>query len=144
VTDGPEPVQVFSDAWARACAELLNRQDGYRSAAAGWEVTVMLTMSSIEADGSERRVFLDLWRGECREARAAGPEDEALARYVLSGTVAAWQQVLTGRVAPLFAIMSGKLRLTKGSLMELFPYVTAAKELVAAAALVRASFPGYE
>jgi len=141
VTTNPEEVPVFSDAWARACAEMLKLQDGYRSAAAGWEATIMLTMSAIEADGSERRVFLDLWRGECRMARAASQEDEAEARYVLSGTVVAWQQVLTGSVAPLLAIMTGKLRLSKGSLMELLPYVTAAKELVAAASRVPARFP---
>jgi putative sterol carrier protein len=141
VSTSPERFPVFSEAWARACAEILNRQDGYRTAAASWEVTVMLTMSSIEADGSERRVFLDLWRGECREARAAGPEDEAQARYILSGTVVAWQQVLTGAMAPLHAIMTGKVRLTKGSLLELLPYVNAARELVAAASLVQASFP---
>lgn len=74
-------------------------------------------------------------------ARAASQEDEAEARYVLSGTVVAWQQVLTGSVAPLLAIMTGRLRLSKGSLMELLPYVTAAKELVAAASRVPARFP---
>ena len=132
---------VFSDDWARACAEVLNQRDGYRTAAATWEGAILLMMTAIGPDRGERRVFLDLWHGDCRLARAAGPEDEAAARYVLSGTVIAWRQVLTGSQAPLVAIMTGKLRLTKGSLVELIPYVNAAKELVAAAALVEASFP---
>jgi putative sterol carrier protein len=142
VTDpAPTLFPVFSDDWARACAEVLNQRLGYRAAAATWEGAILLMMTAIGPDQVERRVFLDLWHGDCREARAAGPDDEAAARYVLSGTVFAWRQVLTGIQAPLVAIMTGKLRLTKGSLIELIPHVNAAKELVAAAALVQATFP---
>jgi putative sterol carrier protein len=122
---------------------VLNQREGYRAAAATWEGAILLVMLG-DGAGQERRVFLDLWHGDCRDARAAGPEDEAAARYVLTGTVAAWQQVLTSAVAPLVAIMTGKLRLSKGSLVELIPYVNAAKELVAAAALVQATFPAVE
>jgi putative sterol carrier protein len=136
-----EPLPVFSDDWARACADVLNQRLGYRAAAATWEGAILLMMTAIGPDQGERRVFLDLWHGDCRAARAADPADEAAARYVLSGTVIAWRQVLTGTQAPLIAIMTGKLRLTKGSLVELIPYVNAAKELVAAAALVQATFP---
>jgi len=98
-------------------------------------------MTSPEPGTEARRVLLDLWRGECRAARAVGPEEEADARYVLTGSVTAWQQVLTGAAGPLVAIMTGRLRLTKGSLADLVPYVKAAQELVAAAALVPAVFP---
>ena len=69
---------------------------------------------------------------------------EAAARYVLAGTTAAWQQVLTGAVPPLLAIMTGKLKLTKGALAELLPYVNAAKELVLTAASVPGVFGGRE
>lgn len=135
------PFPVFSDDWARACAAVLNQREGYRAAAATWEGAILLSMTAIGPEGSERRVFLDLWHGDCRMARAALVDDEAVARYVLSGTVVVWRQVLAGSLAPLMAIMTGRLRLTKGSLVELIPYVNAAKELVAAAALVQASFP---
>ena len=65
-------------------------------------------------------------------------------RFVLSGSTGAWEQVLSGRVAPLLAIMSGKLKLTRGSLAELLPYVTAAKELVTAVASVPGVFGSRE
>jgi putative sterol carrier protein len=132
---------VFSHEWARACAEILNQREGYRTAAAAWEAAIVLTMTQVGTQPAERRVFLDLFRGDCREARAAAESDESNARYVLSGTAAAWQEILTGNVAPLYAIMTGRLRLTKGNLLELVPYVNAARELVAAAALVQAVFP---
>lgn len=138
MTDSSFP--IFSDAWARACAELLSGREEYRVAAATWEGAIVLVMAG-GAAGIERRVYLDLWRGDCRVARAAEAADEELARYVLSGTHIAWRQVLTGTLAPLLAIMTGKLKVTKGSLRELMPYAGVAKELVAAAAAVPAVFP---
>lgn len=135
------PAPVFSDPWARACGLALNQNAAYRAAAASWEGALLLRMSA-EEGVEERLVFLDLWHGECREARAAAPPEEAQARYVLTGTVLAWRQVLGGAVAPLVAIMTGRLRLTKGALADLVPYVTAAKELVATAAAVPCAFPG--
>jgi putative sterol carrier protein len=134
-------VPVFSDAWARACAALINANEAYRLAAREWEGPIVLLMSTDAGPGDDQRVFLDLWHGECREARAATIGDEATARYVLAGASEAWRQVLTGRVPPILALMTGRLRLAKGSLLELLPYVAAAKELVAAASAVLAEFP---
>lgn len=135
------PPEVFSDEWAAICARTLNEGDGYRTVAAAWEARIVLTMTSVGSDGGERRVWLDLAAGSCRGARAALAEDEGDARYVLSGTAESWKQVLSGALPPLQAIMTGKLRLAKGNLVELIPWVNAAKELVSAAATVPASFP---
>jgi putative sterol carrier protein len=138
------PYLVFSEAWAVACAEVINRSGAYRAAATTWEGALVLLMTPEKVPGEERRVFLDLWHGDCRSARAATVDDEAAARYVLAGTESSWRLVLTGRTAPLLAIMTGKLRLAKGSLAELIPYTGAAKELVTAASAIEAIFPGME
>lgn len=138
---GPEPLPIFSHDWARACADQLNGMDGYRAAAARWEAIIVLTMTELGEDLLERRVWLELSQGVCREARAAVEADEGSARYVLSGSAETWRQVLGGALPPLMAIMTGRLRLAKGNLMELVPYVNAARELVSAAALVPAAFP---
>ncbi len=129
---------VFSDAWARACAQALNQNSAYRSAARTWEGAIILHM---QGPADERRVLLDLWHGDCRSGRMASGEEEHLARYILSGTLVVWRQVLEGRTAPLFAIMTGKLRLTKGALAELVPFAGAAKELVAAVSSIEAIWP---
>ncbi|MDH4348547.1 MAG: SCP2 sterol-binding domain-containing protein, partial [Gemmatimonadota bacterium] len=137
----PMSLEVFSDAWARACAVAINDNPSYRAAAVTWEGSILLHIVASDP-GSERRVYLDLWRGECREARSGTATDEDAARYILAGDHAAWHQVLTGVTAPIMAIMMGKLRITKGSLAELLPHVESAKQLVVSAASVRASFPG--
>ena len=134
------PVPVFSDSWAVACAVVLNQNLAYREAAARWEGALLLHMIVDDGSGESRRVFLDLWHGECRLARAGSAGDEEAARYVLAGGELAWRQVLTGQTPPLMAIMTGKLRLAKGSIIDLLPYINAAKELVAAAA-IEAEFP---
>ena len=131
---------VFSSPWAEACATAINGAVAYRAAATRWEGAVMLEMLPDETEGEAQQVFFDLWHGECRVARVASPADADAARYVLSGTTSAWEQVLSGRVAPLLAVLSGKLKLSRGSLAELLPYVSAAKELVTAVASVPGVF----
>ncbi len=124
-----------------ACGAALNQNAAYREAARSWEGAVLLRLTPAGGPEDARLVYFDLWHGECRAARAATPADEALARYTMSGTAAAWQQVLTGGIAPLMALMTGRIRLTKGALAELLPHVHAAKELVLTFAAVPATYP---
>ncbi len=135
--------EVFSDAWAKAWCTKLNGSEAYQKAAASWEGALILV---VEADPSlgiqeNRAVYLDLWHGACRDARAATPEDFEDAAYVITADPYSWKQVLEGQLEPISAIMRGKLKLTKGSVASLAPFVLAARELVAAATQVEASFP---
>lgn len=132
---------VFSGEWATACGVALNENPAYREAARSWEGAILLCLTPAEGSEGAQLVYFDLWHGECRAARAATPEDEALARYAMSGTAGAWQQVLTGKVAPLMALLTGRIKLTRGALAELLPHVNAAKELVLTFATVPATYP---
>jgi len=136
------PIEAFSEGWAREWCRQLNDRTAYRSAAASWEGSVALVMTRDASARSESKaVFLDLWHGECREARVGTPEDLESATYVLSGTAGAWRSVLSGSLAPLMAVMTGKIRLTRGSTASLMPYAAAARELVATAMDMEAGFP---
>lgn len=84
---------------------------------------------------------MDLWHGECRAARVATETDLESATFVLAGSAANWRDLLTGRIAPLMAMMGGKIRLTRGSMAALLPYAAAAKELIAAAIKMESTFP---
>ncbi len=133
-------IEIFSDEWARACSHAINRRPSYREAAANWEGDVVLRMYGDDPE-SARAVYLDLWHGECREARAAGDADLEAARHVLEASPGAWQQLLQGQLAPLLALVTGRLKVTRGSLTALIPYATAARELVLAAMEVDTAFP---
>ena len=67
------------------------------------------------------------------------PEDEA--PYVLEADPYSWKRVLDGELDPIAGLMRGKIKLRRGSVVELARYVKAAKELVRAAGRVDASYP---
>lgn len=136
------PSEAFSEEWAREWGRVLNDRPSYREAAASWEgsVAVVMTQDS-SARSPERAVFLDLWHGHCRVARAASAADLQTAQFILSATAANWRELFAGRLAPLMGVMSGKIRLARGSMAALVPYAGAARELMAVAMSMETIFP---
>ncbi len=135
--------EVFSDAWARAWGEQMSGSPAYRQAAGRWENAVVLVMEPDPALGvpAERAVCADLWHGECRHSGAASAEQRARAPIVIVAGARTWRNVLAGHADPVFGLLSGALRLERGSVGGLVPFTTAAREMVAAARRVEASFP---
>ncbi len=124
--------EVFTHDWAVAWGEAIRASDAYRTAAQRWQWPIVITMA-LGPELPERSVFLDLFEGDCREARSAAETDRAAVPFIISGDFQSWKQVLERDLDPILALMTGKLKLTKGSLASLIPYVTSARELVAAA-----------
>ena len=134
--------EVFTQDWAVAWGEAIRASDAYRTAAQRWRWLMVIIMTFDPALGlPERAVFLDLFEGDCREARSATEADRAAVPYILSGDFDTWKQVLERELDPILALMTAKLKLPKGSLAALLPYVTAAREMVAAAAQVPYRLP---
>lgn len=134
--------EILTDAWAKAWSEALNGSASYRAVAASWEGAVLVTVRGDPGRGvEERAVFLDLWHGTCREARAARQGDLETARYALTADAGTWAGLLGGTLDPMTAVMGGALDLTKGSVASLFPHLAAAKELVAVARGLETSLP---
>jgi putative sterol carrier protein len=133
----------MSPPWITAWGDALRASEPYRRAAATWEGSLVVWVEADLRRGfpESRGAFLDLARGDCHEARPAEPPDLQVARYVIRGGAAAWGQVLSRTVDPLWALMSRKLVLDRGSLAQLTPYAAAAKELVVAAMTIETSFP---
>lgn len=136
-------MEVFTTAWCEACCARLNERESYRAAAAGWQGATVLSMSADPDRGvpAERSVWLDLEDGACRGARVAGADDVERAAYVLHADPSTWQRLLAGELEPVAAVMSGKLKLTRGNLFALAKYAAAAREMLAAAGEVGGVFP---
>ena len=133
--------EAFSQSWAEAWAGELNASPAYRTAAEGWEGAVALILDDPDP-AARRAVVLDLWHGACRSAGTADLEAaRKAAAYVFQGGRAAWRHVLCDGGSPVIAILSGKIRLAKGSLAALLPYASAAKELLEVAGRVPTAFP---
>lgn len=134
--------EMFTHEWAVACGEEIRSNEDYRAAAQKWEWPLVFTMTADpKLDLPERSVYLDLYHGECREARAATPADVESVPYLISADPQTWKKVLDRDLEPVSGLMRGKLKLAKGSLVSLLPYVTAAKEMVLSAICVDTRFP---
>ncbi len=136
--------EVFSDAWAAAWREEINRSRGYRRAGARWDDTIAFVMASDpdSSGGGERSVLLDLSLGQCRGARAARAEDLAAAAFVIAADPGTWRQVFAGQLDIVMAIMQKRFSLRRGTLAQLLPHASAAHELLAAARTLDTEFPG--
>lgn len=124
--------EMFSDAWAKAWAEQLNASPAYRQATSAWHGSICFRSREREP-GRERCIFLDLEEGVCRAARSATREDRDSARYVLAAKERIWQKLVTGRLDPLVALMTGLIRFERGRLADFASHGAAAKELMRAA-----------
>lgn len=134
--------EMFTNEWAEAWGKEIRANEDYREAARKWQWPMVLTMKAAPELGLlERSVWLDLFEGDCREARSAVPADVEAAHYVIAADAKTWKRVLDGDLEPIPGLIRGKLKLVKGGLVSLLPYVTAAKEMVASATRVDTSFP---
>ena len=131
------PTEVFTENWASLFREEINRSAAYREHGSSWEAPIALEMS-FRGDARPRRIVLDLHRGACQEASC---EDQREVGLVIRADVAGWKKILAGQMDPIWGIMSGRLKLVRGSLTELIPYALAAKALVDSAARIDARFP---
>ena len=132
---GGDIVELFDERWAEAWGEEIRASGVYRAAAANWESPVVLEMMH---ESGSRAVYADLYRGECRVARVATADECTSAPVVISASHAVWLDLLAGKLDPILALMTGRLRLRRGTLASLMPYTAAAKEMVAAAVRLEA------
>ena len=135
-------MEVFTTDWATALCNNINNNEAYRESSQNWEGSLVMQIANVsQEDGTPKAVFLDLWHGKCRKAYVAQQNDTESADYVLSANADSWNEVLHGQIAPIMALMRGKIKLQKGSLATLTRYANSAKELVKSAQNLNANIP---
>jgi len=128
-----------SDAWIKAMKEDLNASQAYQEAAKNWEGDFIFV---IEPGGSLQttvQLYMDLYHGKCRDAFEVNGKPVTPA-YRLSGPVAVWKKVMTKKLDPMQAMMTGQLKLT-GNMSTVMRNVRAAKELVESCTRIPTEFP---
>lgn len=135
--------EIFTASWAEAWCRELNGSGAYADAARDWEGAIVLVLAPDASYGipEARAVYVDLWHGECREAREATREDREEVPYLIRADPYTWNRVLEGETDPVASLMQGRLKLKRGSVMSMARYVNAARELVRAATRVDTTFP---
>lgn len=136
-------MQLLTEEWVKAWQEKINANVQYRQSARGWEWPIILILEKDPSVGldEDRAVFLDLYHGDCREARVATREDFSETPFIISGDLNVWKQVLGRRLDPISAIIRGRMKLIKGNMSTLSAYVTAAKYLVESSLELETEYP---
>lgn len=120
-----------SGEWIEIYRDRINASADYREAAATWEGAVSFVFEAEPDRGVPEDLWaiLDLWHGECREARMLSAEEGAGAPFVIRAPYSRWKDVLRGDLDPVKGMMQGKLKV-QGDLATIVRYVRAANELV--------------
>lgn len=105
-----------SQEWLKGLEAKLNSDARYHEIAKNWEGDLFFF---IEPEGSlqERLTFyLDLWHGTCRKVEYNPPaESHASPAFTLTSSYKDITSILTGRLNPMTAMMTSKLKV-KGSM----------------------------
>jgi putative sterol carrier protein len=127
--------------WAEEFCRRLNESKAYRDSAKKWEGSILFSAVNLPDEvkkihGRDSAGFLlDLWHGECRgmEWFDDVSEGEAKADYVLEATYDDWIKVIEGKVNPVAALVTKKIKVKKGSIATIMRFTLASINMVKAA-----------
>jgi len=131
-----------SDEWLRTYKDAINASETYARLASEWEGDVAYVVEPEPDLGvmEESWGWVDLWHGTCRDARLVTPEEGGRSRYVIRAPYSQWKEVLLGRLDPIKAMTTGKLKL-RGDLPEISRQREAVSELARIASGIPTTFP---
>ncbi len=134
------PIPFPSDAWIKAMMADLNESNAYLEAAKNWEGDFFFIVEPGGTLDKTVTLYMDLFHGKCRDAYAVGQTDGKVPAFRLSGPVATWKKVMTKKLDPMQAMMTGQLKLS-GNMATVMRNVRAAKELVESCTRIDTEFP---
>jgi putative sterol carrier protein len=129
-----------SDSWIKAMMQDLNASDSYAAAAAQWEGDFFFIVEPGGAQEETVTLYMDLYHGKCRDAYEIVDGMEKKPAFRLVGPVATWKKVMTKKLDPMQAMMTGQLKL-QGNMAVVMRNVRAAKELVESCTRIDTEFP---
>lgn len=129
-----------SDSWIKAMMADLNASAAYKQAAEKWEGDFYFVVDPGGTLETPVTLYMDLWHGDCRDAFAVEDPTSRTPVFRLAGPVATWKKVMTKKLDPMQAMMTGQLRLT-GNMAMVMKNVRAAKELVESCTRIPTDFP---
>lgn len=129
-----------SPEWVDAFKDAVNANESYQKSAAKWEGDFYFIVSAGGGLKEPATFYLDLWHGECREAYMVDDPSEKQPQFVVEGTVDVYRQIFRGKLDPIKALVSRKLKL-KGNLGKIMRSVKATLDLVNSASTIDTVYP---
>lgn len=134
--------QAFSEDWAKAYKDEINRSEAYRQAGKGWKWKVGLVVEA-EPDKNwpeAKGLLMDLFEGEARDVKVTSADEARKADYVITASYSRWKEVATEKLDATRGMLQGKLKL-KGDLPTIVRYTKASQELTKATTRVPVEWP---
>lgn len=129
-------MERFTEKWTLACVDLINSDVRYKEHGKDWNNPIRFVATSTN---ETKAVWLNLVNGVCIEGFSGTKALEAPTSFEIKADERTWAILLDTNADPLVAIMTGKLKLSKGSLFTLSRHTTSAKDLVRIASSIALS-----
>ena len=129
-----------SDEWVKAFKDVLNSDAEYAAVARNWEGDIMFV---VEPDGVFSKpvcMYMDLWHGECRDARELANPAEKKVAFTLSAPFPVFARIVQGSLDPMQAMMTRQLKVN-GSMVYMMKNVPTVLTFVKCTQKVDSEFP---
>lgn len=111
-------IKIASEEWIKDLETRLNASESYAQAAATWEGDCIFAVLP-DADHPDTIYgYINLQHGKATGAKQLKSLDEQKALFTMSAPFGTWRKVLEGRLDPIQAMFSGKVKLV-GSLAQI-------------------------
>ena len=132
-------IKFPSEAWIQELSNRLNASESYAQAAATWEGDQIFVILPDENYPDTTYFYIDMQHGKASGARQLRSLDEQKALFTSSAPFGTWRRVLEGRLDPIQAMFSNKIKLV-GSMAAVQRTPKATYELVKVAATIDSDF----
>ncbi len=134
-------VKFGTEEWLVAYVKALNENPAYEEAAHDWEGDFLFIVWPDEDAGVSEEIVLwmDLWHGKCRGYDVFPNREAKQTAFIYEGSYANWEAIVEGRLDPIKALLTRKMKLT-GDRAKVMRATRAAKELVRTAQMVKTEF----
>ncbi|MFX1566132.1 MAG: SCP2 sterol-binding domain-containing protein [Promethearchaeota archaeon] len=134
-------VQFGTPEWIEQFVKTLNDNQAYAEAAETWEGDFLFIVWSDKDAGIDEEIvmWMDLWHGTCRSYEMLSNRDSKETAFIYEGEYSNWQEIIEGRLDPIKALLTRKMKLT-GDRAKVMRATRAAKELVRTAQMIKTEF----
>ena len=127
--------ELATDDWLTAFKEAINESSTYHQAGERWDSRLGLAFLADDQHAGDRYVVLELRDGRCERAEFVSEEEFERSTFRLAGPWGRWQQLASGRLEPLKAIVLKRIEVV-GDLLRIAGFLPAAKALLECACSV--------
>lgn len=132
-------IRFPSEEWIKELEKRLNESQSYAQAAANWEGDNIFVVMPDDSYAGTNYFYINLQHGRASDARELKSLEEQSALFISTAPFNTWRKVLEGRLDPIQAMFSGKIKL-KGSMAQVQRTPKATYELTRVAGQIDADF----